>query len=87
MDVLPVNDPYLAPECQYHKALVGFRDEETEQVRTSAIVKVDGRSITTYSGSTYILEEIDKDYLFWMNQNGYIYDYDHPIADKRKKQG
>jgi hypothetical protein len=86
MDVLPVDDPYLAPECKYAKALLGFRDDEKEQVRTSAIVQVNGRSITTYSGSTYILEEIDPDYLIWMERHGYAYNPECPIADKRKKK-
>jgi hypothetical protein len=82
-----VDDPYLAPERRIQKFLIGFRDDETRQIRTSMIVKIDGRTITTYSGSTYILEDIDPDYLLWMNEHGYIYDYDHPIADKRKQRG
>lgn len=86
MDVLPVDDPYLAPECKYGKALIGFRYDETEQVRTSMIVKIDGRTITTYSGSTYILEDIDPDYLQWMGRNGCAYVPECPIADKRKKK-
>jgi hypothetical protein len=76
-------DPYIAPECRSTR-LVGYRDEETEhRVVTGPIVKVDGTTITTYSGSVYLLQEIDPNYKVWLDDHGHIYDPENPIKDKR----
>lgn len=72
------SDPYAAPEAS-RKCLRGWRDNEEKVIVTSYIVKAEGRTITTYSGSTYILEEIDPDYLMWMRDNGVTYYPDNPI--------
>ena len=73
------NDPYLAPEVN-SKRLVGYRNDEDRQVITGPIVAVDGNHITTYSGSVYVLQDIDPEYLTWMTDNGYAYDPEHPIT-------
>ena len=72
------NDPYKAPEMQ-SMHLVGFRDYEDKRVITSSIVEVNGCNIITRTGSTYILEDINPQYLAWMQANGYEYDPNNPI--------
>jgi hypothetical protein len=79
------DDPWVAPECN-PKCLKGNRygnGEEGRGVLTSAIVKIDGKKITTFSGSVYILEEPDPNYLQWMKKEGYNFDPENPIKDKR----
>lgn len=60
-------------------ALVGFRDTDTKTIRTSYIVSIAGREITTYSGSVYILEDIDTNYRDWLAENRVEYDPENPI--------
>jgi hypothetical protein len=72
------SDPFRAPEL-VEKLLVGFRDNETRRIITSAVVNVDGRRITTYSGSVYVLDDIDPEYLAWMKTQGLTYDPENPI--------
>jgi hypothetical protein len=73
--------PYKAPE-QNVVRLSGFRNQDSRRVTTTAIVAVDGREITTYSGSTYILEDIDPDYLKHLDDIGEVYNFDNPIRLK-----
>ena len=73
---------FLAPECMV-KCLTGFRDKEDCSVRTSAIAEVNGRIITTASGSTYFLGEPSPEYLEYLESIGYEYDIDNPIKDHR----
>ena len=75
------DDPYKAPE-QRSIRLSGFRDQDAKQVTTSVIVTVNGREITTYSGSVYILEDIDPDYLKFLDETDEIYDSENPIRIK-----
>lgn len=72
------NDPFLAPELRSIR-LCGYRDDDVNKVLTSDVVAVDGRTVTTYSGSTYILEDIDSEYLFWLKQNNIEFDINNPI--------
>jgi len=66
--------------------LVGYRNDETEhRVITSPIVDIKGKVITTQSGSVYLLEDIDPEYLRWMQENGINFDPENPIKDKRSK--
>lgn len=76
-----IGDPYDAPEAAKLR-LVGYRDQDEKRVHTSVIVEVNGREITTYSGSVYILEDIDPDYLKFLDETGEIYDPDNPIRVK-----
>jgi uncharacterized protein CbrC (UPF0167 family) len=71
------DDPYRAPEAQT-KHLQGIRNDG-KFVTTSAIVSAQGREITTYSGSVYILEEINPEYLNWILESGSYYSEDEPI--------
>jgi hypothetical protein len=73
-----VGSAWVAPEAQTIR-LSGFRNQEERKVVTSAVDKIDGRTITTASGSVYILEDIDPDYLNWMVDNNIKYDPDNPI--------
>lgn len=74
--------PYLAPE-QCPLSLIGYRDQESEPVHTSDIKKVNGREVTTRSGSIYILEDISVEYLAWLNDNNIEYDPTNPIKVKK----
>jgi hypothetical protein len=76
-----IGDPYHAPEAPRLR-LAGYRDKDAKRVHTSVIVEVNGREITTYSGSVYILEDIDPDYLKFLDETGDVYDPDNPIRVK-----
>jgi hypothetical protein len=75
--------PYSAPES-IRPCLVGFRGEDAKRVITSHIVETNGREITTSSGSVYILEDIDPDYLKYLDASGRTYDPMNPIPMKKK---
>lgn len=79
-DLLPP-DPYRAPELQ-RACLSGYRDQQMKRIVTSPIMKVNGREIQTMN-NTYILEDIDPEYLQWMHDNGFTYDSDNPIPKKK----
>lgn len=82
--VVPLyNNACLAPEAN-SACLSGYRDGETFPIKTSPIKEVNGRQITTLSGSVYILEDIDVDYLSWCIDNNIDYNYDNPIKIKRR---
>lgn len=74
--------PYVAPEAQ-KLYLQGYRDQDSRSIRTSHIVEVNGREITTYSGSIYILEDISPDYLQFLEETGDTYDPENPIRVKK----
>jgi hypothetical protein len=76
-------DTYKAPELQTKKLrgnVFGHPEfADGDSVKTSTIVKVDGRKIHTRSGSCYTLGRIDQKYRNWMKQNNIIYDAKNPI--------
>lgn len=76
-------DPFMPPE---HLTLVvsgQVFDREGfgygEQVMTSAIVGVEGRIVTTISGSVYKLGRPAKAFLDWLKSEGRNYDKKQPI--------
>ena len=73
--------PYIAPELRSPR-LVGYRDDDPKQIITSSIVKAEGRTITTYSGSVYILQDIEPGYFQWLQDNNIPYHEDNPITLK-----
>lgn len=79
--VIGDDNPYRAPE-QSAIRLSGFRNQDSRRVTTSVIVAVNGREIETYSGSIYILEDIDPDYLKHLDSIGETYNFDNPIRIK-----
>lgn len=77
-------DPWVAPElCS--KRLTGYRDKETKQVVTSPIVKVEGKKITTRSGSVYILEDVSEQYREWLRDSGIPFNPEQPIYHKKSE--
>lgn len=74
-------DPYKAPE-ENTMRLSGFRDQDANKITTSIVVEINGREVTTYSGSVYILKDIDLDYLKFLDNIGEIYDWENPIRIK-----
>lgn len=77
-----VGDDYTAPEVS-KLYLSGLRVEDGRTVTTSAVVSVNGREITTYSGSVYILEDISPDYLQFLDKIGVTYDPVNPIKIRK----
>ena len=77
------DDPYLAPEAN-PACLLGVRETDGKHVRTSPIVKAEGKEITTKSGTVYILDDMDPDFRLWLEEEGIEYDPEHPITFKRK---
>jgi hypothetical protein len=77
------SNPYSAPEVRII-CLDGQREgaRGSEYIRTSAVVKVEGRTVTTSSGTVYILGTIDPTYLEWMRSQGLEYDEAQPIKVK-----
>ena len=65
--VVPSLDPN--PYCAPRRTLRGRRNGETEFVNTSEIVHVDGKQVTTMSGSVYILGTPDPAYVAWCRDN------------------
>ncbi len=83
VDYTDTDDGYIAPEAK-HRSLVGTiyghpRRPDGDKIRTSRIVNVDGRRVTTGSGTVYELGEVHPEYLKWMVRSGYVYDEDAPI--------
>lgn len=79
--VVSDDNPYKAPE-QNRIRLSGFRNQDEKKVTTSVIVSVNGREVTTYSGSIYILEDVDPDYLKYLDGLGKTFDPENPIKQK-----
>lgn len=78
------NDPYMSPELN-PKCLSGYRDQSEKKVLTTPIAKIDGRTVTTRSGSVYLLEDISDTYKAWMDSEGIPYDPDNPVHIKKSK--
>lgn len=82
------DDRYAAPELSRLRLLGVVADESNKRngkrIQTSAVTKIDGRVITTASGSVYELGEVDPAYLAWIREQGREFNPEQPIADKRK---
>jgi hypothetical protein len=74
-------DPYMPPEAGIR--LHGMRTGDPKPVLTSYVDRVEGRRVTTQSGSVYVLGEPKPEYLQWMTEHGHAYDPEHPIKEKR----
>ena len=79
-------NPWIAPECRGNPSLVGkanvpgLTNGETKGVVTSAIRKVEGRCITTASGSTYtLIGEPSQFFLDDLKVKGFEYNPDRPL--------
>jgi hypothetical protein len=77
-------DPnYSAPEVRLIH--LRGRTDDGRNVKTSYVVAVEGRRITTRSGSVYTLGIIDPDYLKWLKANGITYNERQPITFKKER--
>lgn len=52
-------------------------------VLTSFVIKAHGRSVVTYSGTNYLLEEPCEEYLSSLSRRGIDYDPEKPIKHKK----
>jgi hypothetical protein len=82
--IVGVAEPYLAPEaCKPSLAGNVYNHpnfSDGSHITTSVIKTIDGRTITTITGSVYILDgKPSDDYLQWCDKNGFIYDSNNPI--------
>jgi hypothetical protein len=79
-------NPYLAPECRTIRLqgkVYGHPSfDDGSDVVTSRIVKTEGRTITTYSGSVYVLGEVEPGYREWLAKNRPNWDPENPITMK-----
>jgi len=82
------DNPYAAPEqnptCLKGNVYGHPRFNDGDCVTTTAIEKIEGRIITTYSGSIYRLGRPNQKWLHWLKKNGYTYDPKNPVKDMRK---
>jgi len=76
--VCSTGDLWQAPEL-HSKRLSGRRCEDDQMIITSSIASVDGRRVTTASGNVYVLEDINPEFLSWMQENSMEYDPENPI--------
>jgi len=72
------DNPFLAPEAN-PRCLTGFRNQELKRIRTSPIKEINGKEITTETGSIYILEDMDQEYRTWLETNEIDWDPENPI--------
>lgn len=85
------NSPYVPPECK-RKCLQGTCPERAREVYyklppeiqkdtilTSPIHEIQGKRITTRSGSVYILGEVDPNYVEFLHALGKELDLENPI--------
>lgn len=66
-------DPYQAPELWgscLRGDVKGHPKLGDTEVTTSLIKNVNGRIVTTHSGSIYELGKVDEDYVKWCEENG-----------------
>lgn len=81
--IITSDDGYTAPELQ-RKTLAGrvFDNpnfEDGTKIFTSRPVKVEGKIVTTMSGSQYLLGELDPKYAKWVKENYPQFDPDNPL--------
>lgn len=77
-------DIYDAPEVR-GTCLNGIvtdhpRFDGSSKVTTTRVVEVNGRIVTTRSGSVYKLGTIDPEYREWLRENRPEWDYKNPIV-------
>jgi hypothetical protein len=80
-------NPYMPPEviapCLSGVVFGHPKFSDGEVVRTTRIVKADGCTITTASGSIYLLQgEPNSEYLEYLDKNNYSFNRESPIIIK-----
>ena len=81
---------YLPPEdecnmmCLKGTTLNDHRREDGKRIRTTPIVKAEGRVVTTQSGAVYLLGEPDKKWLVWLHGRGEKFDPENPVKIIRR---
>jgi hypothetical protein len=87
----PNMDPYMPPEAYgiYLSGEIygrGGRFTDGKRVTTSRVVSVDGRLITTQSGSVYeLVGDPEPGYLSYLKETGKEYNKENPIKVINKK--
>lgn len=86
-----LDDFYRAPELNY-KVLAGEvyghpRFPDGKSVKTSSIVAVNGRRVTTAGGTTYLLGRVQKEYRAWLKKEGIPYNPRRPVSIKEVRGG
>lgn len=80
------NQPYLAPELHDHLHLAGIIDGKEKL--TSRIVKANGRTVTTKTGTVYELGDPRPEFAAWCAERGEPIDPQQPVKVRpsRKKR-
>ncbi len=75
------SDPWMAPELAGIAIRGTIANCETSKryIRTSRVVSVTGRRVTTRSGSVYELGEPHPDFVAWLKESGKEFDPEVPI--------
>jgi hypothetical protein len=80
------DDMYYAPEVRKVRLSGDVynhpRFEDGKKVTTSSVKEVNGKVITTSSGSVYELGEPEKEYLDYLKSINYTFDPENPIKVK-----
>lgn len=78
------SDPYAAPEVAGIKlegTVYGHPSKaDGKPIRTSRVVSVDGRTVTTLSGTVYELHEPCEGYRQWLAEHRPNWDPEHPVT-------
>ena len=78
---------YAAPELAGY-ALTGIVSGHSKKpdgllVKTSRIVSVDGRTVTTQNSTYQLVGEPTQRWLTWLAENGYEFDPENPVTPRR----
>jgi len=86
MTVASIGSPYQAPEtlgiCLRGMVYGHSRFENGDAVRTSVVVKVEGRKVFTRSGSVYRLGRINPGFRKFLKKEKPDWDWRNPIVTK-----
>jgi hypothetical protein len=74
-------DPFVAPE-RSPLSLSGFIPGKAERVITSPVVKVEGKLVTTSSGSLYQLGQVSTKYRAFLESDRLPIDWENPLASR-----
>lgn len=81
-----IDNPFRAPE-EGGQTLVGNvighpRKEDGKRIRTSTIVRTEGKRVYTASGNVYELGQVSNEYKAWIDEHYPNWDPENPIPMK-----
>jgi hypothetical protein len=79
----PFRAPEMGGQCLSGRVHGHPTEADGKAVRTSPLASVNGRVVTTASGTVYELGEPHPDYLAWLDTAGIAFDPENPIRARR----